>query len=61
MSRGWPCGTSVRGEALHPVKDGCPSVGEFQDREAGVGGLVSKGRGDGIGDFQRGNEERDNI
>jgi hypothetical protein len=28
------------------------------DREVGVGGLVSRGRGDGIGGFQRGNRER---
>jgi hypothetical protein len=40
------------------VKAQCPSVGEFQDREAGVGRLVSRGRGDGIGGFWRGNQER---
>jgi hypothetical protein len=57
-SRGWPCGTSMRGEALGPVKTQCLSVGESQDRRAGVGGLVSKGRGDRIGDFQRENKER---
>jgi hypothetical protein len=45
-------------EALGLVKAQCPSVGECQDREAGVGGLVSRGRGNGIGGFQRGNEER---
>jgi hypothetical protein len=38
-----------------------PQCREGQDREAGVGGLVSKGRGDGIGSFQRENEERDKI
>ena len=32
------------GEAVGPVKALCPSVGECQDREAGVGGLVSSGR-----------------
>ena len=50
----------MRGEALGPLKDGCPSVGECQDREVGVGGLVSrgKGNGNGIGGFQRGNKER---
>ena len=37
-SRGWPCGVSRGGEALGPVKAGCPSVGECQGREAGVGG-----------------------
>jgi hypothetical protein len=30
----------MRGEALGPVKDQCPRVGECQDREVGVGGLV---------------------
>jgi hypothetical protein len=33
-------------EALGPVKAQYPSVEECQDREAGVGGLMSKGRGD---------------
>jgi hypothetical protein len=47
------------GEALGPVKALCPSVGEFQDRETGVGGLVSRGRGDEIEGFQRGNEEKE--
>jgi hypothetical protein len=32
------------GEALCPVKDLCPNIGEFQGQEAGVGGLVSRGR-----------------
>jgi hypothetical protein len=44
-SRGWPYGTSMRGEALGPVKAQCPSVGECQYREVGVGGLVSSERG----------------
>ena len=42
------------GEALGPVKAGCPSVGECQDREAGVGGLVSRGRGEGGGEALEG-------
>ena len=46
------------GEALGPVKARCPSIGECQGQEAGVGGLVSRRRGDEIGDFQRGNQER---
>ena len=46
------------GETLGPVKAPCPSVGEYQDREGGVGGLVSRGREDGIVGFQRGNQER---
>jgi hypothetical protein len=33
----------MRGEALGSVKALCPSVGECQDREAGLGGLVSRG------------------
>ena len=44
--------------ALGPVKAVFPSVGECQDQEVGVGGLVSRGRGDRIGGFQRGNQER---
>ena len=46
------------GEALDPVKALCPSVGECQGQEVGVGGLVRRGRGKGIGVFQRGNKER---
>ena len=46
------------GEALGPEKALCPSVGECQDREVEVGGLVSREMGDGIGGFQRGNQER---
>jgi hypothetical protein len=46
-SRGWPCWTSMGGEALGPEKAQCPSVGEFQDRVVGVGGLVSRERGNG--------------
>jgi hypothetical protein len=33
----------MRGEALGLVKG--PSVGEFQDKEVGVGGLLSRERG----------------
>ena len=40
------------GEALGPVKAQYPSIGDCQDRELGVGGLVSKGRRNGIGCFQ---------
>ena len=39
------------GEALGLVKIICPSTGECQGQEVGVGGLGSKGVG-GIGDFQ---------
>jgi hypothetical protein len=38
------------GEAFGPVKVLCPSIGECQGQEAGVGGLVSRGRGEGGGD-----------
>jgi hypothetical protein len=40
------------------MKTRCPSVGECQDRETGVGELVSRGKGDGIGGFRRGNQEK---
>ena len=40
------------GEALGPKKASCPSVEECQDRKAGVGGLVSSGRGIGKGENQ---------
>ena len=32
-----------------------PSMKECQGQEVGVGGLGSRGRGEGIGDFYRGN------
>ena len=52
------------GEALDPVKAQCPSVGECQGGEAGVGGWVEEHpyrgriRGDRIGGLQRENWER---
>jgi hypothetical protein len=45
-------------EALGPVKVLCPSIGECQGQDAEVGGLGSRGKGERIGDFRRGNEER---
>jgi hypothetical protein len=39
----------MRGEAIGLVKAHCPSVGECQDREAGVGELVSRGREGSMG------------
>jgi hypothetical protein len=45
----------MRGDAFGPVNIRCPSGGECQDREVGVDGLVSRGMGDRIGDFQGGN------
>jgi hypothetical protein len=50
-SRGWPCGTSMRGETLGSVKALCPSIGECQGQEAVVGELVSRRRGEGMGGF----------
>jgi hypothetical protein len=52
------CWTSIEGEALGPKKAQCPRVWECQDREAGVGWLVSRDRGDGIVGFRRRNQER---
>jgi hypothetical protein len=45
------------GDALGSVKVLCPSVGEYQGQEASVCGLVNREREEGIGDFQRGNQE----
>jgi hypothetical protein len=39
----------------------CPSVGEYQDRDVGVGGLVNRGRGDGVRGFQRETRRGGNI
>jgi hypothetical protein len=38
------------GEALVLVKALCPNIRECQDEEAGVCGLVSRGRGYGVGE-----------
>jgi hypothetical protein len=35
-------------EAFDPMKARCPSVREYQDREVGVSGLVSRGRDRGF-------------
>jgi hypothetical protein len=45
-------------EALGPVKTLCPSVGECHGQEAGVGGLVNRGKGDRLGVFRSRNQER---
>ena len=34
---------------MYPLYSGCPSVGEYQDRETGVDGLEGKGVGNRIG------------
>jgi hypothetical protein len=49
------------GEALGLVMVLCPSVGECQGQEAGVDGLMSRGRGEGIWDFRGKTRKRDNI
>jgi len=38
-------------ETLVLLKVLCPSIGECQGQEAGVGWLGSRGNGKGIGDF----------
>jgi hypothetical protein len=49
------------GKALGPLKALCPSVGECQDQEAGVGGLVSRGRQKQEGVFRGETRKGDNI
>jgi hypothetical protein len=49
----------MRREDLGPVKDQFPSVGECHDREARVGGLVSRRRRNGTEGFSEG--KWDNI
>jgi hypothetical protein len=49
------------GEALGPVKVLYPSIGECQGQEAGVCGLVSSRRWEGIGIFGRETRKEDNI
>jgi hypothetical protein len=40
---------------MDSVKVLCPSIVGCQGQEVGVSGLGSRGRGEWIGDFQRGN------
>ena len=54
-SRGWPSRPSIGGKALGLAKIICPSTGKFQGQEAGVDELGSREKGEGIGDFWRGN------
>jgi hypothetical protein len=42
---------AMGGEALSIAKIICPSTGEFQGQEEGVGGLGSRVGGEGIGGF----------
>jgi hypothetical protein len=60
-SRGWPSWSSMGGETLGPVKVLCPSIGNCQGWEVGMGGLVSRGRGDGMGVFRGETRKGDNI
>ena len=46
------------GEALGNVKALCPTIGECQCQEEGVGRLVSRGVGEGIVGLWRENYER---
>jgi hypothetical protein len=46
------------GKALGPVKVLSLSKGDCQGQEAGVGGLVSRERGEGIRGFWRGHQEK---
>jgi hypothetical protein len=48
----------MRREALGLGKSPCPNVWESQDREVGEGELVSRGKGDGIGEVSGRNGER---
>jgi hypothetical protein len=47
FNRGWPCQTSVGGEAFGPVLVLCSSIGDCQGQEVGLGWLVSRGWGIG--------------
>jgi hypothetical protein len=53
-SRRWPSRPLVGREVLGLVKIIWPSIWQCQGQETGVCGLGSKGRVEGIGDFQRG-------
>jgi hypothetical protein len=44
------------GETFGTVKILCPSIGECEGQEVGIGGLVSRGSQEGI---QRGNQKRE--
>jgi hypothetical protein len=50
--RGWPCQTSMGGDALGPVKAQCPSVGEWKVGSGWGHTLIEAGgRGNGIDGF----------
>ena len=47
------------GEVLVPVKFLCPSIGECQGKEAGLGGLGSRGRWEGDRGFLEGKQGKE--
>jgi hypothetical protein len=51
----------MREEALGPVKVLCPSIGECQGQEEGVGELVTRGCGEGLRVFGVETRKGDNI
>jgi hypothetical protein len=60
-SRGWPNPSSVGGEVFGPVKGLCPSIGEYQGQELGMGELVSRGRAYSEGVLVGETRKEDNI
>ena len=61
LFQGWPSGSSMGREALGPVKVLCPSIGECQGQEAGMGGFWSRGRERGQEIFRGETRKGDNI
>ena len=53
--------THVAEGGLGPMKARCPNIGECQDREAGLGGLVSRESGDVTGVWGGEMRKGDNI
>jgi hypothetical protein len=49
------------GETLGSEKASFPSIGECQDRETGVGKLVSRRKGNRMGSFGEETRKKDNI
>jgi hypothetical protein len=60
-SREWPSWPSMGEEVLGLVKIICPSTGKYQGQEAGVGGLGSRGSGEGIGIFREETMKGDSL
>jgi hypothetical protein len=52
-SRRWPSWPSLGGEALGLAKIICPSIGECQGQEVGVGGLGSRAGGGGYRELSK--------